>query len=297
MENLIPQYKLRSGKLTFEDQFEIQFNFGLVYEDEGLFFFELFFDKELPLEKIHHDYINIFQEKYLTLESITEENNILKSSRICLKSFPFNKSKGDFYCFGHIYIEKVNEIDDLEIKDESLFFLKLEGLELEFTSRTQVKKWRDNKELSINEGVDNFPLDHSLCIIKIEFDEYKTLWLRDDDNNIIVEFTRGDDQYQTMKFEVYKKIKHDFIEFISFLNGAQVQIHTEYTGQYSIHPHRDSHKKNIYSYKKEKHRSYNDFIPMNSKWFLNYEILNRAFKHNFKNYIKVNRANSYFFNI
>jgi hypothetical protein len=290
MENLVPLYRLKQGKLISEDKLEIPFYFGLVYEDEGLFYFELFFDEKLQLEKIYDENTDVFNKEYLKLESITEDNHILKSTKICFKSLPFHKNKGDFHCFGSVYIERHSNNLGLPANNEidNLFFLHLEGLNMEFNSRTDVKKWRDNEEVGFLDDRGDFSHDHTICIIKIGWNEYKTIWKKNNQDELFVQIKSDKSQYLPLKFEDYRKFKSDFIEFLSFFNGAKVQIRAEYTGQYSIHPNFDSHKKYIYSYKKEKAKRFNSFIPLNNPWFRNNNILDRAFRYNFENYIKVN---------
>lgn len=292
MENLAPVYRLKKGKLTYEDRLEIPFYFGLVYQNEGLFYFELFFEETLPLEQIYNENKDIFHEQYFQLESRTEDNHILKSTKICYKSLPFSKSKGDFHCFGSVYIEQQsNHLEKLrkkEIENDSLFFLHLEGVNMEFNLRTQIKKWRDNEEVGFLDDRGDFALDHTICVIKIGCNQYKTIWKKNNQDELFVQFKSDKNQYLPLKFEDYRKLKRDFIEFLSFFNGAQVQIRAEYTGQYSIYPIFDSHKKYIYSFKKEKTKRYNSFIPLNSPWFRTQNILSRAFLYNFENYIKVN---------
>jgi hypothetical protein len=55
MKNASPIYKFRKGFIQDDVEFRIDIEFGLVYEINGEYIIEIFFNEKLPLQKIFDD--------------------------------------------------------------------------------------------------------------------------------------------------------------------------------------------------------------------------------------------------
>jgi hypothetical protein len=287
MRNLIPVYLLRNGNLDYKE-FNIPFSFGIVYFDEGQYLFELFLDNDYPLGDILEANRNIYLKKFAFLEAFLDSGEIFKASNIFPLRLEPSIGKITLECLDRVTIEK--SIDDKSesdlsesLKQQNLFFIKLEGLKMSFSNNTDVQAYRNHKEISWHLLQDYF-WDHSVCVIKIGGVEYKTIWRKDIDEEIIIEFLFQEYQYQSMPYAVYTAVKNDFISLLSFLNGAEVRVREEYTGDYFSQPKLDSQIKHLYSFRKEKPRSYNAFIPLDDEWFKAHNIINRVFMWDFNRY-------------
>lgn len=283
MKNLIPVYRLRNGNLDYKE-FNIPFAFGIVYFDEGQYLFEIFLDNDYPLGNILEAHRNIYLKKYAFLEAYLDSGEILKASNIFPIRLEPSKGKMILECVYRVTIDNAGESNLNEsLKQKNLFFIKLEGLKMSFSNHTEVQAYRNHKEISWH-LLQNYHWDHSVCVIQIGWVEYKTIWRKDIDEEIIVEFLSQEDQYQSMPYEVYSDVKNDFISLISFLNGAEVRVREEYTGDYFSQPKLDSQIKHLYSFRKEKSKSYNTFIPLDDDWFKSYNIISRVFRWDFNRY-------------
>lgn len=285
-DNLVPVYKLRKGRL-FQGDLVIPLSFGIVYEDNGKYYFELFIDDGFSLSNLLKENRQaILQE--LSLQGDLDEGGILFANKVHATNIQPDILKISTECFGRITIEKPSKsLDSIELSNDdrgsSLHFLKLEGLKMDFSDHTHVNAYRNHKEISWH-LLQDYHWDHSVCHIQVEGAEYKTIWRKDDDGEIIVEFLPAEYQYLSLPFAKYESFKADFISLISFLNGATVNVRAEYTGTYFSQPKLDAQIKHIYSFKKEETRSFNNFIPLNAGWFRGDNILNRALFWDFNRY-------------
>lgn len=287
MKNLIPVYRLRNGNLDYKE-FNIPFAFGIVYFDEGQYLFELFLENDYPLEHVLKENKNTFLKKSAFLTAFLDSGEILKASKILPLRLQPSIDKVILECLDRVTIE--NSIDDKDesnlkesLKQKNLFFIKLEGLKMSFSNHTEVQAYRNHKEISWH-LLQNYHWDHSVCVIKIGGVEYKTIWRKDIDEEIIIEFLSQEYQYQSMPYVVFTEVKNDFISILSLLNGAEVRVREEYTGDYFSQPKLDSQIKHLYSFRKEKSKSFNTFIPLDDEWFKGYNIINRVFMWDFNRY-------------
>lgn len=294
MDNLIPIYRLRKGKLYHKENLTIPFEFGLIYEDNGKYFFELFFDETLALETIFEENIELFESNFFEIEALTEDKTKINATQIIYKSWPFHKSKGDFYCFGHLRIEEAqdkpnpNDFEDGIIpsdEDRPIYYLKLEGLKMKFSEHTNIQETRGGRV--VNRFSMKGAWNHSSCQIHADFEDYYTDWRLDSDGEIVIEFLNDD--FPRMKYTRYLELKDDFIGLLSFLNGAPVNIKAEYTGDYYTPSKISSHIRILYSQPNESFDSYNKFIPINDSRYKSTNIISKVFLSNFDKYIELNR--------
>src|SRR5690606_20786215 len=99
MENLIPETRLKSGKLVFKSGLELPFITGLVFNDEGNYYFELHFDEALDLREFYEKNEREFLSNEAGCISCkTNEGGELEATGINMKTLPFWQCQGDFYC-------------------------------------------------------------------------------------------------------------------------------------------------------------------------------------------------------
>ena len=104
MDGHVPDIRLKSGIINFPNGLNLNFIFGLVYNINGLYFFELHFDQTIELEKFYRKYEKEFYNTDYKLIATTIDGDRFEATQIWMKSFPFHKSMGDFYCYGSIQI-------------------------------------------------------------------------------------------------------------------------------------------------------------------------------------------------
>lgn len=286
MKNLPPIFKLKKGSLNHEE-LSIPFSYGIVYENEGEYSFELFLDEEYPLHDIFDSNSYIMTNGALTLNSKTDTGEVLIATGAAVSSLEYSFSKVHLDCLDKITIEK--PIQDFERealrsdKASSIHYLKLEGLKMHFSNHTQVTAYRNHEKID-NVKLGRYNWDHSICHLTVGNCYYETLWRKDDDDEIVVEFLSPRAQYQSMPFSKYLEIKADLISVLSYLNGAPVHVRAEYTGSYLSYPKLDSQLKHIYSFKKEESLQHSRFIPLNDSWFKHANIMSRVLMYDFNRY-------------
>jgi hypothetical protein len=291
MKELVPVYRLRKGRLVYND-FEVAFPFGIVYSDEGQYFFELFLDEDIPLSNVFNANRDTFMRALLSLEATTESGEQFFATEIFPNKIEPGISKITAECLDRITIEKVKEHDPRKLKEQKeepiLFFIKLEGLKMCFSDHTQVKAYRNHQEISWH-LLQDYNWDHSVCTMQIGYNSYKMIFKKHVDGEIIVEFLSPEAQYRSMRINLWNLVKADFISVLSFLNGAPVQVRTEYTGSYYSQLNLDAQVKHIYSFKKELARGHSDFIPLNDEFQKGTNIVNRVLFWDFNRYRYWNR--------
>ena len=312
MKDLSPVYKLRKGLLTSGIDLEIEFQFGLIYLDQGEYLVEVFFDEELSLINIDKENQELFREP-LNLSCITEEGKILKAERLLMKNLLYAMPKGIFHCWGHIYIEEVKREpfslksianDEVEESPDILHYLKLEGLKMRFSDSSETTVQRGNKTLHKYQlGLPTW--DHSEVYIAHNNKQYFCVFTLDEDaETIIVEFQRPYAQYLSLHFEDYREFKDDFVALLSFLNGAEVKVRAEYTGSYTKgaksyadadkhlknKPQKfDAHKKYLFSFPTIENKRHNKFIPLCEGSNRQENIISQVFSNNFDLYRERNK--------
>jgi hypothetical protein len=283
-------HRLKSGKLIIAPHgLSIPFVFGLVFDIKGRIQIEIHFTEDSDIQDFYHANKKEFQENVFRIECTTEDGYVFKAFKIDYISIPFNLNKAILDCYGHIYIQK--EKDEIpgetEPEVDYLHFIKLEGLKLKFTNHSDITSYRDHEEMKLYDL--NQPIwDHSVVVMQIGFNQYKTIWRKDEfdleGDSIIVEFKGRKSQFQSLSYEEYQKIKLDFLSLLSFANGANVNIRAEYYGQYYSAPKLDAQKKTIYSFTKVENQRHNKYVPINLSEARNDRIIDKMFQIHFNLY-------------
>ena len=295
MDNLIPIYRLKSGHIEFNADLKLNFLMGLVFNDEGNLYIELHFDEFFHLEEFYRTNETAFRADDYKLICSTEDGHKFTAPKILMKSFPFHKSKGDFYCFDHIKIEKeIHDYPDDDLEDRlervanPLKYVKLEGLRMHHSSHTYIKASRNYGTVRPEEIGGDKLWDHSEVSFQLDFKSFKFIIRQDDDGESIIEFQSPEHQYLAMPYGLWEVIKIDFLEFLSFLNGAAVYVRSEFYGQYYTVGKLDSQVKKLYSAQHHKPNRWNDFIPINNGWYRGDRLVSTAFMTCFEKYRELN---------
>jgi hypothetical protein len=287
MKSRTPIYRLRKGRI-YHDQISVAFEFCIVSEEDGEYFFEFFVDETIGFASLFEKNKDPFGNTYLSIEAVSDEGNNLRATHL----FPYHivphLNKMECECHGRITVEKPV---DTELQEQSpekpacpnLYFLKLEGLKMAFSDHTQIKAYRNHEEIPWTQ-LQDYNWNHSVCHLQVEHKSYRAIFKNDSDDEIIVEFLGAKYQYYALAYSDYLEFRADFIAILSFVNGAPVRIRTEYTGQFYSQPELDSQVKHIYSFRRETYRNYNGFIPLNDLWSRGDNILNRVLLWDFNRY-------------
>jgi hypothetical protein len=290
MENLAPIYRLKSGYIEFSKELKLDFLVGFVYNDNGNYLIELHFDELKDLEGFYNQNQDAFYEDEYKLVCNTDEGHKFTAPKILMKSFPFHKSMGNFYCFDYLMIEKdIYEKLNEDTNKNPLKYLKLEGLRMLYSSHTFIEASRTSRLVQNKEIGGNKLWDHSVIIFQIDLISYKFIIRDDKDGEAIIEFEKPEAQYQALSYNLWEKIKLDFIEFLSFLNGAPVIIRAEYYGQYYTVGELDAQIKRLYSAQYHKPKRWNNYIPINNSWYRSDNIVNKAFFLCFEKFQELNK--------
>jgi len=292
MEDLLPVYRLKSGHIEFSKDLKLDFLVGFVYNDNGNYLIELHFDEFKDLREFYDQNQNAFYADDYKLICSTDEGYKFTAPKILMKNFPFHKSMGNFYCFDHIMIEKEIHEEPNEITpkiENPLKYLKLEGLRMHYNSHTIIKASRTGREVQSEEIGGDKLWDHTVVTFQIDFISYKFIIRDDEDGEAIIEFEKPEFQYQSLPYSQWVKMRLDFIEFLSFLNGAPVHIRAEYYGQYYSVGKLDAQIKRLYTFQYQKPKRWNNYIPINNGWYRGDDIVSRAFLFCFEKFREQNR--------
>lgn len=287
MENLSPIIRLKSGHIEFKENLKLDFLVGFVYDKDGAYFLELHFDEFIDLHSFYQENRNAFYERDYKLMCTTDDGAKFTAPSIAMKNLPFRKSMGNFYCFDYYQIEKeLSDWGDGELNEQNtMHYVKLEGLRMHHNSHTFITADGGGKKKSNSVG-ENSLWDHTSVEFQVDYMCYDIIFRDTDDGEVVIEF-QGESN--NMSFDLWNEIKLDFLEFLSFLNGAPVHVRAEYAGQYYTGNKLDSQFKRFFSFTKRTPKSWNKFIPINDGWYKGDRPLNKAFIQNFMKYMEVNK--------
>src|SRR5690554_796231 len=293
MDGLIPEIRLKSGSINFPNGLKLKFVLGLVFNVRGSYFFELHFDETLDLERFYENNKSVFFNYDYDIAAKTIEGDDFTATKIWLKSFPFHKSMGDFYCNGKIEIKQVPEFPKKEYNKDTesnnVHFVIVEGLELKYDSHSKNESddfGKNHKYFFKKDGV----WDYTTVTFQIEdFTSYKFIVYNKNDEQVVLEF-QSENQYEAMTYSTWKEIFIDFIGFLSFINGARVTVREIHFSEFYSPKALKAQVSVYYSFTKNIPKRYNDFMPINNSWFRSDHILQKAFMNNFRIYRQKNKT-------
>jgi hypothetical protein len=293
-------YRIKNGEMTTQEKV-IPIDFGLIFEEDGVFFFDFYIADSFDLDSFIED-DNSFHYEF-AMKALTDENNLIEATELSLRNVSPYKSFIRTQSYGYIkHTEKPknygndtlneDEKDDDE-KSQTLFYLELEGLKMEYSDLTEMIKARGGKKIK---DFDNFKRDHTNStliynsVTKPGCNNFKfTFFQSENKDNISVELPN----YQTdgtnvLYYDIYLEFKRELIYLLSFLNGAEVAVRKEFIGGFYRIGKTDSQTVITYSFHTIKNKNYNDYIPLNSGFHKANHILSFVFMSCFDKYIEEN---------
>jgi hypothetical protein len=292
-------YRIKKGNLSIQST-NIPFDFGLVFEEDGIFYFDFYVAEHFDLLSFMNNEEKIYLKDNFSMKANTDKNNELEATELTLRNITPHQSFIKMQSYGFIKHTEVkenygqNETEDKEDKKQTLFYLEIEGLKMQYTDLTKTIKARGG--VKINEYND-WEKDHTSAVLiynsptKIGCNNFKfTFFPCESGNNIYVELPNYLDNGQNvLYYEVYKEFKMDLIFFLSLFNGAEVAIRKEFIGGFYNIGKVNSQTIINYSFKNIKNESYNKYIPLNNPFNEGDHILGYAFIHCFNSFVLENK--------
>jgi hypothetical protein len=278
-------YTITKGKLI-EKEKECSFSFALVFEENGVYFLETFLEDDF--------YEDGDFSKWFNLEGVTEKNYLIEIKDLTFTSFKHKNQKARFVCRNYIKLTKQERKlpEDEQDKEQSIFFLELEGFKTAFSDYTDIKKQRRYGEIDKFNGP-NF--DHTSCSMSIEMDGYEQNYFHlifsksNNSENIQIDFTENGG-YGRLTYNHYLDFRNQLISFLSFLNGGQVQIRKELTGDFYRTDGSDAHIVYLYSYSKIENSNLSRYVLINDHHSYSSQIFQEAFFKCFNLYYQYDKS-------
>lgn len=294
-------YRIKNGELTAEDKI-IPFNFGLIFEEDGVFFFDFYIADSFDLNSFM-DNDNSFRYLF-TMKALTDENNHIEATELSLMNVSPYKSFIKTLSYGHItHTEKRknygnNSFNEDENNDDekrqTLYYLELEGLKMEYSDLTETIKARGGQKI---EDFNKFKRDHTNATLiynsptSAGCNNFKfTFFQSENKDNISVELPNfSTDGPNVLYYDIYLEFKRELIYLLSFLNGAEVAVRKEFIGGFYRIGKTDSQTVITYSFQTIKNKNHSEYIPLNNPFHKGDYILSFVFMSCFDKYIEVNK--------
>lgn len=290
-------YRIKKGNLTSKF-YEIPFDFGLIFEDEGIFFFDFYVNESFDLNKAMHDINHNLRRGPFSMNGFTESNNKVSATELSPRSIIPYQSKISMQSRGFLSHFEIDKFEKEEEKKEenrqTLFYLELEGLKMEYSDLTQTIRARRGVTIK---DYNDWERDHSTVTLIYESsltpdcNNFEMTFFKNDTNdNITVAFPNyRDNPTNILHYDVFQEFKRDFVLFLSLLNGAEVKIRKEYIGGF--------YKINVvgtqtvitYSFKTLNNTRFSNYIPLNDGLYRSDYILNHVFLKCFNKYVQENK--------
>lgn len=287
-------YRIKRGKLTIKNTV-IAFDFGLIFEQDGVLIFDFYVSDSFDLNsfmKSNDDYNLEF-----SMTALTDENNLIEATNLFFKNVSPYKSYIKAQSFGYIkHTEISDHLDNEETDKESqtLFYLELEGLKMEYSNLTEFIKARGGNRIK---DFNDLKRDHTDALLvynsgtNIGCNNFKFTFFQSENNdNIFVELpnfkTNGPN---VLHYDLYLEFKKDFVSLLSLLNGAEVKVRKEYIGGFYQIGQVGSQTVISYSFNTLKNKNHNSYIPLNNGFYKGNNILNSVLISCFDKYILENK--------
>ncbi len=108
MNNLPPVYRLKNGCIKFNQNLKLDFVWGLVFNDKGVYFIEIHFSELVDLDKFYNENKSYFLSENTGLHSITVEGYQFLADIVILRNLSPSEYTADFECYSYITIDKNN---------------------------------------------------------------------------------------------------------------------------------------------------------------------------------------------
>jgi len=261
------QIIFRQGTLKWKEKV-FPVDFALINEKKGAFTVELYYEPDNELYNFFEpfkwdDYIN----EYYELEGKSTKNDKIIVSGLRLTNIqydPINIAK--FNCQGNVrLIKKDDKINRIE-KENQLFYIVLEGMDMVFHEVSQKKVVRLGQNENILPEVSR---DHNFYILQ---------WTNDVTNNwftLKLIFEKSEKPNTTIvKIDYitkppfllleteYFKIKQRLVEFLCFYNGGYVVVRGEYLGGFRQINKVSAQTTVTYSFLEFEHYDLSNYLPV-----------------------------------
>lgn len=272
-------YTITKGTLIGEEK-KCELPFALVFEEKGVYFLETFLEDSFFKD-------GDFSKRY-NLEGTTEKDYLIEIRDLTFTLYQHKNKKAKFVCRNYVKLtEQKTKIPEDDSKEEqSIFFLELDGFKTSFADYTEVKKYRPYGE------VDEFRVgdfDHTSCSMCIQMDGYKQNYFHlvfsksNGTGNVQIDFTKNGG-YGRLTFSHYLGLRSQFIGFLSLLNGGQVKIKKELTGEFYRTDGSDAHVVYNYSFTKTENPNLSSYTPINDHHSYSSQIFQNTFFKSFNLY-------------
>lgn len=288
-------YRIKKGELKTQGQI-IPFDFGLIFEADGVFFFDFYVIESFDLNEfmINREKNSLYN--YFTLSALTVENNKVEATNLSIR----HVIPGQFYmkmqCHGFLkHTEvRVERNENKEDKRETLYYLEIEGLKMEFSDLTETIRARRGEKIKDFNGWER---DHTSALLiydsptKFGCNNFQfTFFKINSSDNIYVELPNYHKKGpNVLHYDIYREFKRDLTFLLSLLNGAEVQIRKEFIGGFYNIGKVNSQTVITYSFKTIKNESYNQYIPLNNHFHLGENVIARTFLSCFNKYVEENK--------
>lgn len=290
-------YRLKKGNLSIQN-LKLPFDFGLVFEHDGIFYFEFYISEQIELHSFKKDNEVELLAYNFSMHAKTDKNNELEATELVLRNIIPRQSMMKMQSSGFIkHTEIKNSRDQVQTikqdKKQTLVYLEIEGLKLVYTDFTKTLKTRDG--IQINKFND-WKKDYTTAVLKFDgtsnFGDKSfkfTFFPCESSNNVQVTLLNfGENGHDILYYDMYKDFKRDLTFFLSFLNGAEIAIRKEFIGGYYNKEKVSSQTIITHSFKTVKNESHNKYIPLNSP-SRGGNILDFAFVNCFNKYVAENK--------
>lgn len=253
--------------------------FALVFKENGVFYLETFLEENFFVDD---DFSCRFN-----LEGLTEKGYEIEIKDLTFLLFKHDNNKAKFVCRNYIKLKAPeNDFPKKDnVKEDSIFFIELEGFKTKFADHTEIKKYRqygEVKDINVN-------FDHTTCAMHIQIDGYEENYFHlvfinaKSNENILIDFTKNGG-YGRLSYNHFLKFKRQFLGFLSLLNGGDVHIRRELTGSFYRTDGSDSHIAYNYSFTEKSNYNTSDYVPINEHHSYSSSIFSQSFLKCFNNY-------------
>jgi hypothetical protein len=284
-------YTIISGYVEVDNK-QCNIPFALIFENEGVLFIESFLEKS-------DFYDSIKGSNYYRLIGITEKGYDIECEGLLCTQYQSKNQKIKFIC--DKFIKLINNQDNKSKVKNSIpvetpiYFAEIEGLKMHFADHTDTKQYRNSGKV---ENLLNFEFDHTTCSFFLFNhtdgigNHHKIVFYKNPENeNLLIDFRRTDGCKLT--YGKYLLIRNDLLQFLSFINGAQVRLRKELLGKSltikSANKGFDAQTVCIYSFKREMNFNCNDYLPIDDHHSHTKEIFCKAFFNGFNKFYDLNK--------
>lgn len=280
--------RCKKGQLKSNDLI-IPFDFGIVYESDGILTLDISISDEFKMSGFARAKIDIYFGASYIATCNSDENDKLEIRRLHFSNLDTGINKGYLTCYDRLIKTKQKktpyEKAIVTKKNSSLHYLELEGLKMQFSDRTEQIKARGGVQVK---DFNNSSWDHTDATLVYKGLGYSFLYYKSDTNdNIVVEFHRSQPN-NLLPFHIYQEFKLEYTYCLSLLNGAEVRIRKEFTGDYYSLNEMDAHVTIIYSFKTVNNERHSSYIPLNDPFSRKDNIINKFFSFSFDKYVEWN---------